>query len=83
MAVSSSSSPCFRGSRLVFAFVSLTPTCRATFHAGGKVTAQLQCTDETWTNPNWTMGQIYTDRHVDCAPVTLPMSATWIWGVSK
>lgn len=46
---------------------------RTTFKGYGTVNLTLECTDTTWTNPNWTIGQIYTDREVKCAPVSLPV----------
>jgi hypothetical protein len=38
------------------------------------VNLTLGCNDTTWNNPNWSMGQIYSDREVKCAPVTLNVS---------
>ncbi len=29
----------------------------------------LDCLDTTYNNPNWTAGQIYSDREIRCAPV--------------
>ncbi|KAL7626117.1 hypothetical protein AAE478_002887 [Parahypoxylon ruwenzoriense] len=49
------------------------PTYPTTINAYGTVDLNLSCTDETWINPNWTMGQIYSDRIVRCEPVTLPL----------
>ena len=33
----------------------------------------LACKDETWVNPDWKIGQIYSSRTVTCDPVTLPL----------
>ena len=45
-----------------------------TFHAAGTVNLTLECTDETWQNPNWTQpGDIYSSRVVECAKVTVPV----------
>lgn len=33
----------------------------------------LDCTDETTTNPDWKVGDIYSDREVKCTPSTIPM----------
>jgi len=46
---------------------------RITFRGDAQANLTLDCTDTTWSNPNWTMGQIYSDREVKCAPVTLPV----------
>ncbi|ORY68551.1 uncharacterized protein BCR38DRAFT_335597 [Pseudomassariella vexata] len=51
----------------------LDPKYPATFHGYGAINLTLGCTDTTWQNPNWTMGQIYSDREVKCTPVTLPV----------
>lgn len=44
---------------------------RTRFSAAGRANLTLDCTDTTWQNPNWTLGQIYSDREVKCAPVTV------------
>ncbi|KAI0840328.1 hypothetical protein F5Y06DRAFT_262363 [Hypoxylon sp. FL0890] len=49
------------------------PQYPTTIHAYGTANLTLSCTDETWINPNWTMGQIYSDRDVKCTPVTIPL----------
>jgi hypothetical protein len=46
---------------------------RATFRGYAAANLTLDCSDTTWTNPNWTMGQIYSDRTVECEAVTLPV----------
>ncbi|KAK3940999.1 hypothetical protein QBC46DRAFT_383828 [Diplogelasinospora grovesii] len=45
------------------------PQYPTTFTGYGAVNLTLECTDDTWMNPNWTIGQIYSDREVKCAPV--------------
>jgi hypothetical protein len=42
---------------------------RITFTGRGDVNLTLGCTDTTWQNPNWTMGQIYSNREIKCAHV--------------
>ena len=46
---------------------------RTTIHAYGTVDLDLECKDETWVNPDWKIGQIYSSRTVTCDPVTLPL----------
>ena len=44
---------------------------------GGRVTAEggvklkLDCKDQTWQNPDWKLGQIYSSRTVTCGHVTV------------
>ncbi|ROW06767.1 hypothetical protein VMCG_04166 [Cytospora schulzeri] len=47
------------------------PQYPTTFSASGKANLTLDCTDTTWQNANWTLGQIYSDRVIQCAPVTV------------
>ncbi|KAK6077109.1 hypothetical protein SCUP234_06848 [Seiridium cupressi] len=49
------------------------PQWPATINGYGQVNLTLDCTDTTYQNPNWTLGQIYSDREVKCAPVTVPV----------
>ncbi|KAI0126791.1 hypothetical protein BJ170DRAFT_684372 [Xylariales sp. AK1849] len=49
------------------------PEYPATFSGYGQVNLTLACTDTTWQNSNWTMGQIYSDRTVTCDKVTVPV----------
>lgn len=49
------------------------PQWPVTIHGYGQVNLTLECTDTTYQNPNWTLGQIYSDREVKCSPVTLPL----------
>jgi hypothetical protein len=37
------------------------------------VNLTLDCTDSTYQNSNWTLGQIYSDREINCDPVTVPV----------
>ncbi|KAK3685327.1 hypothetical protein B0T22DRAFT_529356 [Podospora appendiculata] len=39
------------------------------FTGYGAVNLTLDCTNETWHNANWTLGQVYSDRVVRCKPV--------------
>ena len=41
----------------------------------GSTNLTLACTDTTATNSNWTIGQIYSQRDVRCAPVTVTIPA--------
>ena len=45
------------------------PENRTTFHGYGAVNLTLTCTDKTVQNSNWTAGQIYSDREVECQAV--------------
>lgn len=47
---------------------------RTRFNAYGRTTLSLECTDTTWQNPNWTIGEIYSDREVKCAQVTVDVA---------
>ncbi|KAM0252842.1 hypothetical protein ACHAQJ_007528 [Trichoderma viride] len=42
------------------------------FSAQGGVNLNLTCSDTTWQNPDWTPGQIYSQRTVACGKVTVP-----------
>ncbi|POR36358.1 Uncharacterized protein TPAR_03450 [Tolypocladium paradoxum] len=41
------------------------------FTARGGVRLNLTCSDRSWQNPDWTQGQIYSTRNVDCQHVTV------------
>ena len=43
------------------------------FFATGTASLDLTCSDETWTNPNWTQGtgEFYSKRDVKCTPIDL------------
>jgi hypothetical protein len=56
--------------------------CRTTIHGYAQVNLTLSCTDNTYQNPNWTLGQIYSDREVKCAPVTIPVQPYEITAVA-
>lgn len=55
---------------------------RARFNAGGKAIGALDCTETTYNNPDWQIGEIYSDREVKCVPITLPVKADWITAVA-
>lgn len=46
---------------------------RVTFSAYGTANLTLDCKTTNYQNPNWTMGQTYSNRDITCAPVTLPL----------
>ncbi|KAJ0125269.1 hypothetical protein J7T55_006614 [Diaporthe amygdali] len=58
------------------------PQYPITFFATGQVNLTLDCTDTTWQNTNWTMGQFYSTRNVDCAPVTVDLKPSQISAVA-
>jgi hypothetical protein len=39
--------------------------------AEGGIKLDLDCKDETWENPEWKQGQIYSSRTISCAQVTV------------
>lgn len=45
---------------------------RARYTAKGGAIADLQCEETNWQNPNWTVGEIYSQRDVKCGIITLP-----------
>ncbi|KAK4150836.1 hypothetical protein C8A00DRAFT_36523 [Chaetomidium leptoderma] len=45
------------------------PQWPITFTGRGQANLTLDCTDETWENPDWEMGQIYSSRNIDCGLV--------------
>ncbi|KAK3351085.1 hypothetical protein B0H65DRAFT_107804 [Neurospora tetraspora] len=47
------------------------PKYPTTFTGYAAVNLQLDCTDSTWQNQNWTQGQIYSIRDVKCSPVDI------------
>ncbi|KAK3326083.1 hypothetical protein B0H66DRAFT_550034 [Apodospora peruviana] len=49
------------------------PQYPTTFTGYGAVNVKLNCTDVTHINSNWTIGQIYSNRLVNCAPVDLAL----------
>lgn len=73
---------CLPLSASVLGCLVLTKNTRTTFRGYATVNLTLECNDTTWTNPNWTMGQIYSDREVKCAPVTLPVKPYTITAVA-
>ncbi|KAI5918422.1 hypothetical protein F4810DRAFT_715515 [Camillea tinctor] len=58
------------------------PQYPTTFHAYGGVNLTLECTDDTNTNPDWELGQIYSDREVKCDLVNVPLKPTTINAVA-
>lgn len=44
--------------------------CRTRFSGAGSVNLTLDCVETQYQNPNWTVGQIYSDREITCQPVT-------------
>ncbi|KAL1838578.1 hypothetical protein VTJ49DRAFT_2505 [Mycothermus thermophilus] len=58
------------------------PQYPITFTARGDVNLTLSCTDETWENPDWEMGQIYSSRAIECQPVDSPILPTEISAVA-
>ncbi|KAM7186216.1 hypothetical protein V8F20_011486 [Naviculisporaceae sp. PSN 640] len=49
------------------------PQFPTTFSASGAVKLSLQCDTKSWTNPNWTLGDIYSTRITTCLPVDLTL----------
>lgn len=43
----------------------------STFFAEGGTKLDLECKEKEWENPNWQPGQTYSNRVVDCTPVTV------------
>ncbi|KAK3366279.1 hypothetical protein B0T24DRAFT_416640 [Lasiosphaeria ovina] len=50
------------------------PQYPTTFTGYGAVNLKLDCTDTQYTNPNWTIGQIYSDREIKCSPVDVDVT---------
>ncbi|EXF83874.1 hypothetical protein COL5a_001716 [Colletotrichum fioriniae] len=48
------------------------PKYPARYTAKGGAVADLQCEETFWQNDNWTIGQIYSTRNIDCGIITLP-----------
>lgn len=53
-----------------------------TFSASGQVNLTLDCNETSWQNTNWTLGQIYSTRNIDCDPVTLDLKPSQISAVA-
>ncbi|OAA33574.1 hypothetical protein AAL_01039 [Moelleriella libera RCEF 2490] len=49
------------------------PEEESQFWGEGGAKLKLDCKDETWKNPNWTVGQIYTSRTVTCNHIDAPI----------
>ena len=58
------------------------PQYPITFGAVGNTTLDLQCTDETWQNPDWSSGQIYSSRTVTCDKVTTTVTPSEITAIA-
>ncbi|EFY89625.1 hypothetical protein MAC_04278 [Metarhizium acridum CQMa 102] len=43
------------------------------FYAQGGSKLNLTCADNTWQNPDWKMGQIYSSRTISCNHVNAPV----------
>ncbi|KFA61680.1 hypothetical protein S40285_03499 [Stachybotrys chlorohalonatus IBT 40285] len=50
--------------------------------AEGGVELDLDCEDETWQNPDWQPGQMYSVRTISCQPVTTTCPIESIRGVA-
>ncbi|KAI1816004.1 hypothetical protein GGS20DRAFT_583937 [Poronia punctata] len=50
------------------------PKYPTTFHAQGTANLTLACKESNYENPDWQIGQIYSNRVIDCKPVTLPIT---------
>ncbi|KAK1673542.1 hypothetical protein BDP55DRAFT_218669 [Colletotrichum godetiae] len=48
------------------------PKYPARYTAKGGAVADLQCEETFWQNDNWTIGQIYSTRNINCGIITLP-----------
>lgn len=46
------------------------------FWAEGSAVLDLRCDETTYQNPNWTMGQIYSNRVVTCDKLSQPVPIT-------
>jgi hypothetical protein len=49
------------------------PQYPVTINGYGTINLTLSCTDETWENPDWKMGQIYSSRTITCDKQTFPL----------
>ncbi|KAI6778276.1 uncharacterized protein J7T54_004183 [Emericellopsis cladophorae] len=66
--------------------ISQTWTCpdeQARFSAVGGVTLDLDCRDETWQNPDWEQGQLYSVRTVTCDLVDAQAPIREISGIRR
>ncbi|KAI1277743.1 hypothetical protein F5Y07DRAFT_84602 [Xylaria sp. FL0933] len=50
------------------------PQYPITFTGYGTVNLTLACNQTYYQNPDWQSGEIYSDRDISCAPVTLPLT---------
>ncbi|KAK4236176.1 hypothetical protein C8A03DRAFT_45789 [Achaetomium macrosporum] len=58
------------------------PQWPITFTGYGDANLTLDCTDTTWKNPNWTLGQIYSSRDIKCTPVDATIKPTELMAVA-
>ncbi|GAP93076.1 hypothetical protein SAMD00023353_10000270 [Rosellinia necatrix] len=49
------------------------PQYPVTFRAYGTINLNLDCKETNYQNPDWQMGETYSNRDITCAPVTLPL----------
>ncbi|KAE9369817.1 hypothetical protein N431DRAFT_381161 [Stipitochalara longipes BDJ] len=49
---------------------------RTTYLGVGNGTATLACNSTSWTNTNWTLGQIYSTYDTTCSPAQLEITPT-------
>ncbi|KAH7324951.1 hypothetical protein B0I35DRAFT_476152 [Stachybotrys elegans] len=52
------------------------------YMAEGGADLDLDCTEETWENPDWEVGQIYSTRFIACEPVTVSAPIETIRGIA-
>ncbi|KXX73715.1 hypothetical protein MMYC01_207260 [Madurella mycetomatis] len=45
------------------------PQWPITFTGRGEVNFALDCTETTYQNPNWTIGETYSSREIKCTPI--------------
>ncbi|KAI1339372.1 hypothetical protein F5Y15DRAFT_384107 [Xylariaceae sp. FL0016] len=60
------------------------PQYPTTFHAYGSVnlTSSISCSSETTTNPDWELGETYSEQEVVCGPVTIALKPDEITAVA-
>lgn len=52
------------------------------FTGAGNVNLTLECTDTTWQNQDWSLGQVYSSRDIKCAPVDTEIKPTELSAVA-
>ncbi|TDZ19858.1 hypothetical protein Cob_v007194 [Colletotrichum orbiculare MAFF 240422] len=58
------------------------PKYPARYNAKASAVADLNCRETAWQNGNWTVGQIYSQRNVQCDIITVPVTINEITGVA-